>query len=489
MRSFFTVLGWLAFLPLRLVALVFSICALGALYVVGLGKCYLATIILNIISDLFRFSKSDFDEERKKHLHLLGATGAGKSCAIEYFIDENIRKKQGFLLIEPHGELAGRVIANKRFLQAYPKLVVLDFDHFPPALNIFSLPLPEKNQQHFINGLASDITSAFAANMQPSMTEAQFIMLRNLFIAGFYMKDATFLDVLDLLSDNPTQQVKTLLTNLPTPPLQNYFQQDFLAGDAKRTRQTLRGRLNSFVIPRQMYESLCTKTCEVDFRAILAEGNHVIVKATTTTLGTFEAVTIGNLIHSIFSKYVFERLNLPEEPKPFFVYFDEAQYYMNETVERCLTGARKTGVSYTLAHHELGQTGMSPAAQRTIINNTNVKVYGSLKWKDMQEGAKILGLDDRKTLSNLKPGYFYIKAGRTDTFYKHFPTRFSVKKAGFGRGWFINAYAKPHETKSMLKRITKKPPLLMYEKVVDLPLSLKSKPSNFNPHGNMPFPS
>jgi len=489
MKKIFLIFGLLALLLIRFIALLFSVITISFLYLVGLGQSYLAAIIKNILSNFAFLSRFDLDEKRKKHLHILGSTGSGKSSAIEFLIHQNIQKQQGFLLIEPHGELVGRIIANKRFLTSYPKLLYLNFDHHPPAFNLFALPLPECNQQHFINGLASDITNAFATNMQPTMTEAQFIMLRNLFIAGFYIEKATFLDILDLLSDNPTQQIKTLLPNLPTPPLQNYFQQDFLAGDAKRTRQTLRGRLNSFVIPRQMYESLCAKTCDIDFQSILTEGKHVVVKATTTTLGTFEAVTIGNLIHSIFAKYAFERLNQSEQPKPFFVYFDEAQYYMNETVERCLTGARKTGVSYTLAHHELGQTGMSPAAQRTIINNTNVKIYGSLKWKDMKEGADILGLLDRTRLSRLKPGHFYIKAGREEAFYKHFPARFSIKKAGFGRGWFINAYAKPHQTKAMLKRITKKPPPPMYEKAVDLPLPTKSKPSNFNPHGNMPFSS
>ncbi|WP_419797652.1 MAG: helicase HerA domain-containing protein [Terasakiella sp.] len=489
MKSFAHTLYWFVLLPLRLIILAFSILGLTALYIVGLGRTYLSTIIRNIISDCLSLSMFNLDEERKKHMHLLGATGSGKSSAIEFFINENIRKGQGFLLIEPHGELVGRVIANKQLLKVFPKLVFLNFDQHPPAFNLFALPLPDKNQQQFINGLASDITSAFATNMQPSMTEAQFIMLRNLFIAGFYIKKANFLDILDLLSDNPVEKLKTLLPNLPTPPLQNYFQQDFLAGDASKTRKTLRGRLNSFVIPKQMYESLRAKACDIDFHSILAEGKYVVVKATTTTLGTFEAVTIGNLIHSIFAKYAFERLKQPEQPKPFFVYFDEAQYYMNETVERCLTGARKTQVNYTLAHHEFGQTGMSPAAQRTIVNNTNVKIYGSLKWKDMKEGADILGLEDRNRLSKLKAGHFYIKAGRNDVFGKHFPARFSIKKAGFGRGWFINAYAKPHETKAMLKRIIKKQPPPMYEKATDLPIPAKQKPSNFNPHGDMPFSS
>ncbi|GGF76056.1 hypothetical protein GCM10011332_32540 [Terasakiella brassicae] len=339
----------------------------------------------------------------------------------------------------------------------------------------------------FINGLASDLTAAFAANMQPEMTESQYIMLRNLFMAVFYQENSTILDVLDLLSDDPKLKLKSLLGNLPTKPLFNYFSEDYLSADAKRTRRTLRGRLNSFLIPKPLYESLCAQSCEIDFREILSQGKYVLVKATTTSLGTYEAVTIGNILHSIFSKYAFERLALNEPAKPFFVYFDEAQYYMSEPVERALTGARKTGVSYTLAHHELGQTGMSPSAQRTLINNANVKIYGSLKWKDMKDGADILGLDDRIALGTVKPGQFYIKAGKERVFLKQFPVRFSIKKGGFGKGFFVNAYAKTEETKAMLKRITKSAPPLMYEKTVEPEISKKSKSFNFNPHGNMPF--
>jgi len=209
-HNLFSIIGWFLLLPLKAVILGCGLSFVALLFCVGLGRSYLTTIIKNITSDFLFLPNNSLDAKRKKHMHLLGATGAGKSCAIEYFIDQNIRKKQGFLLIEPHGELVGRIIANKRFLTAYPKLLFLDFDHNPPAFNIFALPLPECNQQHFINGLASDITSAFSTNMQPAMTEAQFIMLRNLFIAGFYMKKATFLDILNLLSDNPTQQIKAL---------------------------------------------------------------------------------------------------------------------------------------------------------------------------------------------------------------------------------------------------------------------------------------
>ena len=494
MPYFLTVLLRLFLLPLRSIALGIALSGVALLYVVGLGRAYLTTIVRNIVAGLAGVDRLDFDAERAKHTHILGATGAGKSCAIENLIDENLRKRQGVLLIEPHGELTDRVLANKRFVlrhrsQNYRKLLLLDFDHAPPAFNIFALPLPDDTalRRQFVYGLASDLTGAFALNMRPEMTEAQYLMLRNLFIAGFHMPKATVPQVLALLSENHQGPLQALLPDLPSPPLQDYFRHDFPSGSSRRTRDTLRHRLNSFLIPRQMHESLCAERCAVDFRAALAKGKAVIVRATTTALGTFEAVTIGNLIHAVFARYAFERLVRGGTDQPFFVYLDEAQYYMTESVERALTGARKTGVNYTLSHHEFGQVGMSTAAQRAIVNNCNVKIYGGLKWKDMKEGADILGLEDKQVLARLRPGEFIIKAGRRAPVLKRFPYRFAIKKAGFGRGWLVNAYAKPAETKVMLARIRPTPPP-MYDKTVSPPAPPNPPPShNFNPNGNLPF--
>ena len=488
-------LRWLVLFPFRLIALAYALSGVVCLYLVGLGRAYVATIISNIASNFISRDIVDLDAERQKHTHVLAATGAGKSSLIEYFLDRHIWKGQGFLLIEPFGELTKRVLANKRFTLfhrsgSYRKLVLLDFDSNPPALNIFALPLPkrEADRRHFVYGLASDLADAFAVNMKPAFTEAQHIMLRNLFIVGFHMKAASFLDIIELLSDAGIKKIDHILPSLPTPPLRNYFEQDFTAGPNRPTRTTLRGRLNSFVIPSQIYSSLCAPACDVDFEAILAENKHVVVKATATTLGNYEAVTLGNLVHCILAKYMFARLHESRGTPPFFIYFDEAQYYMTESVERALTGARKTGVCYTLAHQDLGQIGINPAMQKSILNNCNVKIYGSLRSKDMKEAADMLGIEDRQRLARLRVGHFLIKAGRYETFHRHFPSKFAIKREGFGNGWLINAYARPEHTKAMLKHISPKRPQPMYEKTVTAALPPAPIQSiKFNPNGNMPF--
>jgi len=466
---------------------------LGLLYLAGLGQAYIAVIFKNILSNVFAGWQIRLDTERLKHTHILASTGAGKSSAIAFFVDENIRKKQGFLLIEPHGELVQRVLSNKRFAlshpsKAYRQLVYLNFDEEPPQLNIFKLPLPKDRtiRQAFIDGLASDLTDALAHNMKPDLTEAQYVMLRNILIAGYYLPKATFQDMVRLLSAEGNSLLIQLLPQLPTPPLQDYFKSDFLSGNAKRTRDALRLRLNNFLIPKQIYESFCAPECEIDFSSILSEGKFVIVKATSALLGNYEAKAIGNIIHNLLSKYAFERLLSGKETQPFYAYFDEAQYYINTSVQRGLTGARKTGLNYTLAHHELNQDGISPQEQRTIINNCHVKIYGNLKWKDQKEAAVILRLSKHDEIEALRPGEFFLRAAKKSAQIKRFPYKFAVKKQAFGRGWFFNAFAQKRETRELLDYLKRQRPKQRFELDAFVPFTTDLPLKKFSLDGRKP---
>jgi hypothetical protein len=75
-----------------------------------------------------------------------------------------------------------------------------------------------------------------------------------------------------------------------------------------------------------MYESFFAEQCEVNFEKIIAKNQFVVVKATTALLGSYQAKTIGNIIHNLLNKYAFERLISGKPSRPFFAYFDEAQH-------------------------------------------------------------------------------------------------------------------------------------------------------------------
>src|SRR2546425_3215995 len=49
-------------------------------------------------------------DDRKTHMHVIGSSGSGKSRFLEWMIRGDLRNRQGFCLIDPHGELYNDVL-------------------------------------------------------------------------------------------------------------------------------------------------------------------------------------------------------------------------------------------------------------------------------------------------------------------------------------------------------------------------------------------
>jgi DNA helicase HerA-like ATPase len=49
------------------------------------------------------------DEDRFFHIYIIGKTGTGKSSLIETMALQDAERGNGFALIDPHGDLVGRV--------------------------------------------------------------------------------------------------------------------------------------------------------------------------------------------------------------------------------------------------------------------------------------------------------------------------------------------------------------------------------------------
>src|SRR5436853_7620369 len=80
------------------------------------------------------------DEERKRHLYLIGRTGSGKSTVLEHLLFEDLLNEIPFVFIDLHGRSA------PTFLDGVPKqhqnrvLYLNPSDPLAPAFNPFQTP-------------------------------------------------------------------------------------------------------------------------------------------------------------------------------------------------------------------------------------------------------------------------------------------------------------------------------------------------------------
>src|SRR5664280_2138259 len=65
-------------------------------------------------------------EDRKIHTHVIGASGGGKSKFLEWIIRGDLKNRQGFCLLDPHGTLYDDVVKFcARFPAEVPKEIIL----------------------------------------------------------------------------------------------------------------------------------------------------------------------------------------------------------------------------------------------------------------------------------------------------------------------------------------------------------------------------
>jgi len=50
-------------------------------------------------------------KDREIHMHIIGSSGSGKSRLLEWMMRGDLKNRQGFCLIDPHGELYDTVVS------------------------------------------------------------------------------------------------------------------------------------------------------------------------------------------------------------------------------------------------------------------------------------------------------------------------------------------------------------------------------------------
>src|SRR5260370_35425096 len=79
--------------------------------------------------------------DRRSHMHILGRTGMGKSTLLETLMAADLRAGNGFALLDPHGDLAAKILIRAREHRA-GDLIEFDPSDRPVAYSPRRVPNP-----------------------------------------------------------------------------------------------------------------------------------------------------------------------------------------------------------------------------------------------------------------------------------------------------------------------------------------------------------
>lgn len=299
-------------------------------------------------------------EDRFAHLYVLGRTGVGKSYLLKTLVLQDLRAGRGFLLLDPHGDLAGEITEA----DTTGRLRYFDASRGEVRLN----PLSRTP------GVPADLTVATVLSLFQKLWEDNWgprleHLLRNVLYTLLANDGATLGVIPRMLVD---KDYRAPLVRTVTDKAVRSFWWDEYAGYTPGIRAMviapLQNKLGALLTDRRLRASLDTTEATLDLDRVLATGQAVVINLAKGQMGEGPANLLGGLITARLMLAGLARANeRPSARAPFFAYLDEYPGFATSLLATGLSELRKYRVGLILAHQYLGQ--LTPFIRDAALGN------------------------------------------------------------------------------------------------------------------------
>lgn len=366
-------------------------------------------------------------EGRSTHLHIIGASGKGKSRQLTNLITQDIKHGHGVCVIDPHGSL----YEDLRDFCAYHGVGTYRQVHlFDPNETDWTVGFNPLRRDPRVD-LSYIVDNAVAACAQVwEEDSSKTPLLRKCLRAVFYAlaeNDQTLADARRLIAihdkDGFREQLTKELSN-------NIFEQVWDDLNSLKTREfaetfsSTDNRLIEFLASPILQRMFSAKDNALDLRTCMDEGHVVLVNLQPLQISPSNARVIGTLLTNNLFALARQRDKTIAARHPFYLYIDECYQFLTEDIEAMLDQSRKMGLHVTLAHQRLGQLmRYGEHIYNAVMTNAQTKlVFGGITDAD----AGILATELlRETFDYNRPKEIMMKPVTVDHEVVHLPS-FSV---------------------------------------------------------------
>lgn len=327
------------------------------------------------------------ESDRANHFYVIGATGTGKTKFIECLIQQDIHKRNGFGVIDPHGDLIEDI---KGFLlleygpdEEISERVVL-IDPTSPDFTVTFNPL-EKIPGVPIAEQANELISAFRKIWSDSWGVRMEDLMRNSLIA-LSEAELTLAELPQFLTHRNVR--RGILEKVRHPLAQEYFLRfDSMTDRSQITWiEPIMNKINAFFSDERIRHIFSSEKSSFSLREIMDQKKILLVKLDKGRLKD-SADLLGSLLMAKIQMAAFSRSDIPQRNRvPFYLYIDEFQNFASDSFAVILSEARKYGLSLIMAHQTLTQ--IPEELRSLILGNTGIQVCFRLNRHDSSILAK-----------------------------------------------------------------------------------------------------
>ncbi|MFZ1243166.1 MAG: TraM recognition domain-containing protein [Candidatus Saccharimonas sp.] len=326
------------------------------------------------------------DKDRRRHIHIIGQTGVGKSVLQENLAFQDMADGRGFAFVDPHGD------SVESLLSKVPKERVEDVVYFDPGdmsnpigLNMFEFDHPDQKDflvQEAINMLYGLYDPGHTGIVGPRLEH----IFRN--CALLLMSDpqgGTFVDIPKLLIDE--EFMKSKLKYVTDQQVLDFWTKEFPASqrssEAGEVISWVVSKFGPFISNDAMRNIIGQTKSGFNFSEIMDNKKILLVNLSKGKMGDLNSKLLGIIFVMKFQAAAMARANVPEEDRQdFTLYVDEFQNFATDSFETILSEARKYRLSLVLGNQFMTQ--LKEELREAIFGNVGTTITGRIGITDAE---------------------------------------------------------------------------------------------------------
>lgn len=350
------------------------------------------------------------DEDRLRHIYMIGKTGVGKTVLFENLIMQDIKAGKGVAYLDPNGDAAEYILKH------IPKERAEDVIYFNPAdterpmgLNMLEWKTPE--QRDFLVQEAIQMFYKLFDPGQIGIVGPQFEhWMRNAALTLMAQPECgTLVDIPRLFTDPDYE--KECVKNVTDPVVKTFWEKQMAKTSDFHKSEMLNyftSKFGRFMTNDMMRNIIGQSKSAFDFRDVMDNRKILICNLSKGLIGEINAYLLGMVIVSKLAMGAFSRQDMTEEERvPFYLYVDEFQNFITDVFATILSESRKYKLSLNITNQYIAQ--LDEKIRDAVIGNAGNLISFRIGAADAEFLVKEfdpLQIDD---LTNIDKYNFYTK--------------------------------------------------------------------------------
>ena len=304
-------------------------------------------------------------DDRRRHMYVIGKTGMGKSVMLENMMLHDIYAGHGVGLVDPHGDLAEKIIDH------IPPHRINDVVYFNPADMDFPIGfnILETVRQEHKHLVAAGLMGVFKKLWPDVWSPRMEYILNNTILALLDFPDATLLGINRLLVDDEYRS--KVVKVLKDPVIKAFWETEF-ASYTDRYKQeavpAIQNKIGQFLSAAVIRNIIAQVKSKINIRDIMDNKKIFIMNLSKGRIGEDNSRLLGGMLITKIQLSAMERVDTTEKDrKDFFLYVDEFQNFATKSFANILSEARKYRLDLTMAHQYMEQ--LDEMVRAAVIGN------------------------------------------------------------------------------------------------------------------------